>query len=449
MYVYIYAENMQAKIDILEAKKGAESSFSHNQNTETKWQQIETKISDVQTKYETNLFTLINNLTRLEGDSTAHHSTVKYHDARLTQLELSQTNCTCNDTIRLQAYVQRIIQIDEDNAVNGDAIQQLGNITAHIGTVSAECLENMQTINSTMEQLSRDIYANTGKIATEHRKIEQLELERALDRLDIQNHNESITTLEFDSIVYQVAIDNVNKSITNLIIEEASFRADIKRLNISIIRLEQNSAKHQTIFQNISASISNLKTVTLLDRSVAEILNSSTTQLQIDIGMQIKALRDQNRTLINLQEDVEKDRTLIQNMNDRLSVLDAERQTDIITIKANSEAMAQLGRNINATYDLCHILELRVSDLEDLQLPQLGHDINATYDLTHRLELRVSHLEGKIPYMSRVMRKPAFCMCENKDADQLLCNCAADQRLCFRHIDSTTPLLPKYEMSSF
>ena len=47
------------------------------------------------------------------------------------------------------------------------------------------------------------------------------------------------------------------------------------------------------------------------------------------------------------------------------------------------------------------------------------------------------------------MRKPAFCICENKDADQLRGNREADQRLCFRYIDSTTiPLLPIYEISS-
>ena len=49
--------------------------------------------------------------------------------------------------------------------------------------------------------------------------------------------------------------------------------------------------------------------------------------------------------------------------------------------------------------------------------------------------------------MSHVVRKPAFCICENKDADQLRGNPEADQRLCFRYIDGTTPLLPKYEMS--
>ena len=41
------------------------------------------------------------------------------------------------------------------------------------------------------------------------------------------------------------------------------------------------------------------------------------------------------------------------------------------------------------------------------------------------------------------MRKPAFCICENKDADQLRGNRETDQRLCFRDIDRTIPLLSK------
>ena len=46
------------------------------------------------------------------------------------------------------------------------------------------------------------------------------------------------------------------------------------------------------------------------------------------------------------------------------------------------------------------------------------------------------------------MRKPTICICENKDADQLRGNHEADQCLCFRYLDSTKPLLPKYEISS-
>ena len=45
------------------------------------------------------------------------------------------------------------------------------------------------------------------------------------------------------------------------------------------------------------------------------------------------------------------------------------------------------------------------------------------------------------------MRKPDFCICENKDADQLRGSRQADHRLCFRYEDSTIPLLPKSEIS--
>ena len=51
--------------------------------------------------------------------------------------------------------------------------------------------------------------------------------------------------------------------------------------------------------------------------------------------------------------------------------------------------------------------------------------------------------------MSRDVRKPDFCICENKDADQFRGNREDDQGLCFRYTDSTTPLLPKSEISSF
>ena len=60
----------------------------------------------------------------------------------------------------------------------------------------------------------------------------------------------------------------------------------------------------------------------------------------------------------------------------------------------------------------------------------------------------ISLLEKIFVSMSLVMRKPAFCICENKDADQLRGNREADQRLCFRYTDSTIPLLHKSEISS-
>ena len=46
--------------------------------------------------------------------------------------------------------------------------------------------------------------------------------------------------------------------------------------------------------------------------------------------------------------------------------------------------------------------------------------------------------------MSLCMRKPTICLDENKAADQLRGNREANQRLCFRHTDSTIPLLMPY-----
>ena len=44
-----------------------------------------------------------------------------------------------------------------------------------------------------------------------------------------------------------------------------------------------------------------------------------------------------------------------------------------------------------------------------------------------------------------VTYEPAFCICENKDADHR----EADQCLFFRYTDSTIPLLPKSEFQAF
>ena len=60
------------------------------------------------------------------------------------------------------------------------------------------------------------------------------------------------------------------------------------------------------------------------------------------------------------------------------------------------------------------------------------------------------HLAGDFSFLSRVIIKTCFCMCEIKGTDQLSDNRAAYLRACFRYIDtcSTIPLLHKFEISS-
>ena len=45
-------------------------------------------------------------------------------------------------------------------------------------------------------------------------------------------------------------------------------------------------------------------------------------------------------------------------------------------------------------------------------------------------------------YINHIMTIPAFCMRENKDADQQRGNRVSDQRLCFRYTGNIFPLIP-------
>ena len=78
------------------------------------------------------------------------------------------------------------------------------------------------------------------------------------------------------------------------------------------------------------------------------------------------------------------------------------------------------------------------------------HKRGILYFYRRILKQKELHLFGLCQYvrncpytsMSLVVRNPAFCICENEEADQLRGNREADQRLCFRYSDSTIPLLP-------
>ena len=74
-----------------------------------------------------------------------------------------------------------------------------------------------------------------------------------------------------------------------------------------------------------------------------------------------------------------------------------------------------------------------------LQNQQLRHNKTCLYAVSNQLRHKPGSLQysHSLIYLSRDVRKPAFCIWENKEADQLRGYREADQRLCFRYIDST------------
>ena len=74
------------------------------------------------------------------------------------------------------------------------------------------------------------------------------------------------------------------------------------------------------------------------------------------------------------------------------------------------------------------------------------HGDNIAKFRTHENKFCYSMFQGQL---SHIVRKPDFCLCENKGAHQLRNNCEADQHLCVRYTDSAISLLLKSEISSF
>ena len=115
-------------------------------------------------------------------------------------------------------------------------------------------------------------------------------------------------------------------------------------------------------------------------------------------------------------------------------------------------AYAKTNPQINRAADQClcfrYILIVQYIYILNPKCQASGCTDRFVSDLVGNSEDKFSHDDAAQTYLSRVMRKPTFCICENKDADQLRGNREADQRLCFRYTDKTIPLLPKSEISS-
>ena len=81
-----------------------------------------------------------------------------------------------------------------------------------------------------------------------------------------------------------------------------------------------------------------------------------------------------------------------------------------------------------------------------IKYPSLHSFVEQSRDPGTKTTVIYSSLRRRI--MSHIMTKADFFICKNKGPDQLHCNPAADQCLCFRYIDSKIPVLHKSEISS-
>ena len=358
---------MQAKINLLESKQGVEASLSHSQDNETKWEEIKSKIADVQVAYETDFLALSSNLTELKEETTKHKSIIHDHDTRLTQLEFDNAGCICNNTT-IQDYGTRILRLEADNVDNDNAFR-------------AKIETNFLAFSNNITELKHEMATRESSILDYDTRLMQLELDNAdctCNYTSINDYDTRINQLEVDYVDTRDVVQILGATTTQLQLERTEDRKNMHTLNITNeqLALDISSNRGKIIIEQ--TTVEQLKLERKLDQIAIQNQSESIIKLGDDFSLQTQAMNAQNRSLLLIKEDVEKNRYSVQNINDLLVVLDTEMQTAIAEIEDNSERMSRQGHQINETNDLYHHLELRVSYLEGKVLisyfsPDLSH----------------------------------------------------------------------------
>ena len=312
-------ENLQEKINILEAKQGGVVSPNQWSDNEPKWEEIEAKINFCETSYETHFLEMSNNLTEMKAEQTSYKSTVTALYARLTQMASVINDCTCNSTM-LHYHDERIIELEAD-------IVAIDDTTCFNYSKNITELQNQTSIHEASITHLEENYQNiSGSIRTFGTTITQIELSRTKD---------------------QENINGMNKAIRS-----------------SVAGLERNSTYYKNDVQDLFTRISDVESAEARNRALTSTLNNSVTDLQADFSAQIQNMNTRNRSIMHLTETVAINSHSLQNMSEKLSAFDVERKINVAAIEANNERLSQLALNVNATMTLLHNLESNVTYIE-------------------------------------------------------------------------------------
>ena len=266
-----------------------------------KLEEIEAKVTDVRTSFETEFLELSRNLTEIKAVHTSLKSTVLDLGTRIKQLE-SVNDDTCNVTM-LQDRDERIRQI-EASIVDIDDISQVSNNITE--------LQNGMSV----------------QIAT---------------LLDHETRLTQITELQ----------------ITEMSLHNATLLDHGNRLTQIELLMESNDTFNDSKIQGYDQRIAQLEEDNIIIGDDIQSLGTAITQLELSGIEDRENMRSLNGTIEQLASCVS-----VQNISDRLSVFDKEIQLNSDAIEVNLKTMSQLGLDMNATMTLLYNLESKVSTIE-------------------------------------------------------------------------------------
>ena len=273
---------MQEKINLLAANQDDVVSPNQSSENETKWEEIDAKITDFQTRYETEFLELSNNLIVLEAEPISRKSADAILDTRLIHLESVIDNYT-------QRHGERLIQLETDTFA--DATQVSRNITEFQNQISihkTELLDHESRLTQIEVDMTSDNTFNDSKMDSFTTRITQLEADNIniTDSLrkDIRELYTRISEIESDEVLNRALTTTLNNSIAELEVDFIAQMQEIRDQNRSIIQVKENIEINSHSIQNTSDRLSVLDAE--IQMNTAEIIanNERLSQIGNDIN---------------------------------------------------------------------------------------------------------------------------------------------------------------------
>ena len=251
---------MEETINQLITNQDGTVNLKQSYESQRKLAEIEAKVTDVQTGYETEFLELSSNLTEIKADQTSLKSTVLDLGTRIKQLE-SVNDDTCNATM-LQDHDERIRQI-EASIVDIDDISQVSkNIT----------------------ELQNEMSVQIATLLDHETRLTQIELlmesNDTFNDSKIQGYDKRIAKLEADNIIISDSVQSLGTAITQVELSRTEDRENIWTLNETIEQLASCVA-----VQNISDRLSVFVQETQLNSDAIE--DNVETLSQLDLNMNV------------------------------------------------------------------------------------------------------------------------------------------------------------------
>ena len=324
-----------------------------------------------------------------------------------TTQDLVNTTVTDDNTEMLGADFQDIanaLQHLENNVTLCTAL--MTNQDARISRVESDVTgyqSNLQTINDTLKDFALNISSTKTTFYMHQAKVTKLELDRAMDRTDIDGllandtdfeakiaYNQAliqdldakisqldsgkptnnitifydgisllednitvldakVSSLETDYMGYHTNLQSLNSTLAQLALDMYSANALIKIQQTNITQLEQDKVIYRDTIEEIQTNLTELEYKRVLDQALLEGQNRTIEIVKANLSVHGSVIDENTLALVRLETKLDLAHDNIQNVSDKIAIVQTSRISDLAATDDNSRRLSQLETNQNET----------------------------------------------------------------------------------------------------